>query len=297
MLTAHRSSTRRAVFAAVIAVALPSGTASADDDPTPEPAPVTCSGKECIVTAQRPGQTSIPAKGAGGPQGSSPRPVVPNEASPGSSSLDELSFAERYWAYGEWPVYVTSPNGPMFPVPFPADPAPVPPAPVPVAVVPPSPAEVAQVAVSRLRLPSPVVGTSPAGDQVVRVPTWLWVDRSVWGPVSATASVPGVSVTATAVPVSATWSMGDGESVTCPGPGTAYGSGSDPASASPDCGYTYARSSAGVPGERFSVWVTVAWRVSWSGGGQSGTVEGLSTRAGADVRVREVQAVVVNPVS
>lgn len=127
------------------------------------------------------------------------------------------------------------------------------------------------------------------------MPTWLWVDRSVWGPVAATASVPGVSVTATAVPVSATWLMGNGDSVTCAGPGTPYGPGSDPAAPSPDCGYTYTRSSAGQPGERFAVSVTVSWRVSWSGGGQSGTVEGLSTRAGVDVRVREVQAVIVNP--
>lgn len=159
-----------------------------------------------------------------------------------------------------------------------------------------TPTVLARVAVSRLTLPSPAVGTSPAGDQVARVPTWLWVDRSTWGPVSATAQVPGVSVTATAVPVSAVWSMGTGDSVTCQGPGTPYVQGvSDPSITSPDCGYTYARSSAGQTRERFTVSVTVSWRVSWTGGGQSGTVEGLSTRAGVDLRVREVQAVIVNP--
>ncbi|HSA48613.1 MAG TPA: hypothetical protein VLH10_00675 [Yinghuangia sp.] len=158
---------------------------------------------------------------------------------------------------------------------------------------PPSPAQLAQVAVSRLVLPTPTVGTSPSGDQVVSVPTWLWVDGSSWEPVSATAAVPGVSVTATAVPVSAVWSMGNGESVTCTGPGTPYGPGSDPASGSPDCGYTYARSSAGQPSERFPVTVTVSWRVSWAGAGQSGVVEGMSRSASAGLRVREVQAVVV----
>ncbi|WP_436776774.1 hypothetical protein [Yinghuangia sp. YIM S09857] len=158
---------------------------------------------------------------------------------------------------------------------------------------PPSPAQLAQVAVSRLVLPTPSVGTSPSGDQVVSVPTWLWVEASSWGSVSATAAVPGVSVTATAVPVSAVWSMGNGDAVTCAGPGTPYGPGSDPASGSPDCGYTYARSSAGQPAERFAVTVTVTWRVSWSGGGQSGVVDGMSTQAMAGLRVREVQAVVV----
>ncbi|MDI2127150.1 ATP/GTP-binding protein [Yinghuangia seranimata] len=212
----------------------------------------------------------------------------------GTGLVSELSFAERYWANGTWPVFVDSPNGPAFPVPFPAE-APVGPQVQGAAVVQPSPAQLAQVAVSRLRLPSPVVGTSPSGDQVVRVPTWLWVDRSVWGPVSATAAVPGVSVTATAVPVSVVWSMGTGESVNCAGPGTPYVPGSDAAAASPDCGYTYTRSSAGQRGERFAVSVTVSWRVTWVGGGQSGTVEGLSTTTAVDLRVREVQAVIVNP--
>ncbi|UGQ13585.1 hypothetical protein LO772_08255 [Yinghuangia sp. ASG 101] len=162
------------------------------------------------------------------------------------------------------------------------------------AVAPPPSAEyLAQVAVSRLTLPSPVVGTSPSGDQVLGVPTWLWVDGTTWAPVSATAAVPGVSVTATAVPVSAVWSMGTGDAVTCSGPGTPYGPASDPASGSPDCGYTYGRSSAGQPAERFPLTVTVTWRVSWSGGGQAGVVEGMSTSASTGLRVREVQAVVV----
>ncbi|WP_436788895.1 hypothetical protein [Yinghuangia sp. YIM S10712] len=196
--------------------------------------------------------------------------------------------------YGSAPLYIdpvtgepgamlgTNPVGNEGPVGGAAPPAP-----------PPSPAQLAQVAVSRLVLPSPSVGTSPSGDQVVSVPTWLWVDGASWGSVSATAAVPGVSVTATAVPVSAVWSMGTGDAVTCSGPGTPYGPGSDPASGSPDCGYTYARSSAGQLAERFPVTVTVTWRVSWAGGGQSGVVEGLSTSASTGLRVREVQAVVV----
>ncbi len=69
---------------------------------------------------------------------------------------------------------------------------------------------VVQRAVQRLTLPEPVIRTSPDEDfvQVVHVPTWMWVERSTWGPVSVTASVEDVSVTATARPRRAVWSMG-----------------------------------------------------------------------------------------
>jgi hypothetical protein len=78
----------------------------------------------------------------------------------------------------------------------------------------PSPAELAQMAYKQLRLPTPSIAANPAGEQLVNLPTWMWLS-SGWGPVSATATVPGVSVTATATPTSVVWSMGDGSTVTC----------------------------------------------------------------------------------
>ncbi|MFF7250476.1 hypothetical protein ACFZBU_42175 [Embleya sp. NPDC008237] len=159
---------------------------------------------------------------------------------------------------------------------------------------PPSPQEVAQVAVSQLRLPSPVIGTSPANEQIVNVPTWLWIAPAAWAPVSATAAVPGVSVTATATPQRVTWTMGDGSTVECAGPGTPYSSRFAPESASPDCGHTYKRSSASQPGAAYPVAATVSWTVTWAGAGQTGVVPGMQTTAQATTRVAEVQAVVVN---
>jgi len=153
-----------------------------------------------------------------------------------------------------------------------------------------TPAEVAQLARRQLRLPAPDIAASPAADQLVNLPTWLWLS-SVWEPISATASVPGISVTATAVPRSVTWSMGDGGTVTCNGPGTPYLAGADPASASPDCGYTYRRSSASQRDETFQVAATVAWTVTWSGGGESGTFPTMTTSATTAFRVAESQAV------
>ncbi|MFE6287855.1 hypothetical protein [Streptomyces sp. NPDC057877] len=155
-------------------------------------------------------------------------------------------------------------------------------------------AEVARQAVERLELPEPVIRTSPDEDyvQVVHVPTWMWVDKGVWGPVSETAEVPGVRVTATARPRAAVWSMGDGATVTCRGPGTPYSARYRPQSESPDCGYTYRRSSLGEPGGAFTVSVRVTWDVEWRGGGQAGAIPGLVVSAERQLVVDEVQAVV-----
>lgn len=153
---------------------------------------------------------------------------------------------------------------------------------------------VAERAVKQLRLPEPVIRTSPGAgvDQVVRVPTWLWVVRSGWEPVSTTVSVEGVSVTATARPVEAVWSMGDGGSVVCRGPGTPYSDAFRADQPSPDCGYTYRRTSRSAPGGAFGVVVRVVWDVTWRGGGRAGKVRGLAMSARRQLAVDEVQAVV-----
>ncbi|WP_257900981.1 hypothetical protein [Saccharothrix obliqua] len=152
-----------------------------------------------------------------------------------------------------------------------------------------SPAELADTARSRLQLPSVVIAASPVGDQLVHLPTWLWLS-SGWSEVSATASVPGVSVAATAKPISVSWSMGDGSTVTCAGAGTPYTAGADPRATSPDCGHVYHRSSAGQPEEEFPVTVTVRWVVTWSGAGQGGTFPDMTTTGGTSFRVVESQA-------
>ncbi|MDG4856773.1 hypothetical protein P8605_01090 [Streptomyces sp. T-3] len=140
-----------------------------------------------------------------------------------------------------------------------------------------------------------MIHTSPDEDfvQVVHVPTWMWVDGDGWGPVSETASVPGVTVTATAYPRKAVWSMGEGGAVTCTGPGTPYSAKYGAKQSSPDCGYTYATSSVGGKGSAFTVSVTVTWDVEWQGGGQSGQVPGLTVTAERPLVVDEVQAIVV----
>ena len=155
-----------------------------------------------------------------------------------------------------------------------------------------SPAVLARQARARLNLPDVAIKVNPSGDQLVGLPTWLSLGTASWRPQSATASVPGVSVTATATPTKAVWSMGNGESVVCQGPGTLWHAGNDPVAASPDCGYRYLRSSAGAAHGAYTVSVTVSWQVTWAGAGQSGTIPGLTTTGTLPVRVAESQTVI-----
>ncbi len=155
-----------------------------------------------------------------------------------------------------------------------------------------SPVVVARQAESQLVLPSPAVSFNPAGFQVVRVPTWMWIPPVQWRPVTATAQVPGVSVTATGTPSSVQWDLGDGSQVTCPGPGTPWQPADDPGAASPDCGHVFLRPSADQPGGTYAVTVRVHWHVDWAGGGQQGAFPDLTSATTVQVRVEEVHSLV-----
>jgi hypothetical protein len=156
------------------------------------------------------------------------------------------------------------------------------------------PEVLAQEAKQDLALPLPGVQTSPPPerDQLVNLPTWLWVED--WSPRSATASVPGVSSTVTAAPRRVVWDMGNGDQVVCRGPGKPYDLSLKEHQQSSDCTYTYRASSAGQPGQRFQASATMTWSVSWTasgapGGGDLGEVSRTTT---FPMRVAEGQALV-----
>jgi hypothetical protein len=154
----------------------------------------------------------------------------------------------------------------------------------------PNAALLAAEAVKALRLPLPVIKWNPpsATNVLVNVPVWLWLDPGSWGARSATASVPGLSVTATATPTSLAFTTGDGATVRCSGPGTAWSPSMDPKAASPTCGHTYASPS---PDGGYTLSATVTWHVAWTGGGQTGVVPDLHTTAQVALAVGESQAV------
>lgn len=158
------------------------------------------------------------------------------------------------------------------------------------------PMVVARMARDRLRLPAPRIHTSPPVDeqQLVNLPTWAWLDSDTWEDRAASASLPGITVTATAEPSVARWRWGDGSTSVCDGPGVPFRKGTDPRRASPDCGHTYRHSSAGQPDGALEARVRVTWRVRWSGGGQSGVLPALTTTDTAAVRVAESHGLVTD---
>lgn len=155
------------------------------------------------------------------------------------------------------------------------------------AAPPPTPAELGARASAQIPLDAPTVHLTPGPGKtgLVGLPTWLWVDATpaTWGPATATAAVPGLSVTATAIVDRITWTMGDGAVVTCTTPGTPY-TPAQGARPSPDCGHTYAR-----PGIH-TVTATTHWTLTWIGGGQTGTLAATRTTVVPDIRTGEMQA-------
>ncbi len=149
------------------------------------------------------------------------------------------------------------------------------------------PRVLAQEARSRLPIPAPEIRLNPSTnqDQLVQVPTWMWVDSSTWGSRSATAALPGVGVTATAAAQRVIWDMGNGDRLVCNSPGTPYDTSRREAEQRSDCSYTYRN--AGY----FTVTATVEWAASWSGPGVGGSLPALSRSSSVPVRVAEGQAI------
>ncbi|MGF1431815.1 hypothetical protein [Kitasatospora sp. LaBMicrA B282] len=75
-----------------------------------------------------------------------------------------------------------------------------------VADPPPSPAYVGQVAAGKIRIPTPVAHSAPAGQAVVGIPVWLWYTQAAPQPV--TVSLQGVKVQAVATLTKVTWDLG-----------------------------------------------------------------------------------------
>jgi len=154
------------------------------------------------------------------------------------------------------------------------------------------PSQVALDALASVSIQAPPVRTNPSADGrlYVQVPTWLWVDPDWWRPYEATARAGRVWSTVRVTPVATTWTMGDGRTVTCRGPGTEWRPGL-PEDAS-TCAHIYRTSSAGSPGGRFAVEATVTFEVSWiSNLSAGGTLPAITRTQTLDVVVGEIQAI------
>jgi hypothetical protein len=151
-----------------------------------------------------------------------------------------------------------------------------------------------------LRLPSPVLHFNPAAASVVNLPTWLWIDPSLWHQLSVTASAGAVSATAVATPESVSWQMGDGGEVVCAGPGRPFDLALPAEQQVTGCEYAFRTSSLGQPAPdgdpdaaAYTVRATVTWAVSWTAQGAPGQGElpSLNTAGTASVRVVQIESI------
>jgi len=146
----------------------------------------------------------------------------------------------------------------------------------------------AQNALANLHLPPPAIGMSPpTRELVVNLPSWLWINGP-WRPLSATARAGAVSSTAVATPTRVVWTFGDGNSLTCTGPGKPFDN------TTTTCSYAYRRSSAGQPGNVYTVTATVYYAATWTsvgapGGGSLGQI--ASPPSTTTASVGEIQAI------
>ncbi|MFF0270386.1 hypothetical protein [Kribbella sp. NPDC004536] len=162
----------------------------------------------------------------------------------------------------------------------------------------PDPMTLVYEAIAAMQLAPPLIRTAPAAGQVglVNMPVWLWVSKTenTWGPIVRGASVPGLSVTATGRVKAINWTMGDGSTVRCDGPGTPYDK-SKHIAGSPTCGHRYATTSHKLPNCKYPVTAVAQWEITWQStmgdGGQIATTQQSTTQ----LRIGEAVPVIVDP--
>jgi hypothetical protein len=157
-----------------------------------------------------------------------------------------------------------------------------------------SPADV----VKQITFPQPHIHLNPdaSRDQLVGLPTWMWVDPTDIGTVGdgavAQNAVASQTVIASLTATDVEWDMGDGTTVTCTGADAT----TDPRpSGKSNCTHTYARSSAprsDHQGDTYMVTATTTWSGSYTVDGQPGGVLGpITITSRAPVHVAEAQSI------
>lgn len=149
--------------------------------------------------------------------------------------------------------------------------------------------EVVDRAKAKIKLPKPNIGSAPCTEAnckgTVGVPTWFWLDGDEWQTRTDTASAGGNTVRVTAKPSKVVWKLGDGQSVTCTGPGTKYSEDKGWAT-SPDCGLKDGYKKAG----KYSVTADITYDVTVTG--DANESETVTRSSSEPLTVREIQTVI-----
>ncbi len=158
------------------------------------------------------------------------------------------------------------------------------------------PAVLARQLLATLQIRAITIGMVPeAGPDklgAVGVPVWMWAEQptpQTVGPITASQTISGVTVSLTATLTSTDWDMGDGTTVHCTGanaPGTPYTFTTE-LTPSPTCGHVYTKQ-----GNPYTITATARWQVNWTAAGQAGTIP-LQLTSTTTRRVGELQVISV----
>ncbi|MEU4997450.1 hypothetical protein [Streptomyces sp. NPDC021622] len=160
----------------------------------------------------------------------------------------------------------------------------------------------AELAYNQIKVPGTKVSLAPDGPSKVNLPTWAWLDKGDFKPVSVTASLdaPGLHIEATTVakpvalsikpgtedatlhPASGKCEMNDDDSI-----GEPYAKGKS--KQKPPCGVTYQRSSGDGT---FDLQATATWEITWTGtGGAGGDLPDGEYGNDQPITVEEIQSI------
>jgi len=166
-----------------------------------------------------------------------------------------------------------------------------------------TPQVLAELAYNRIQLPTTKVTLAPADITKVNLPTWAWLDKSMFKEVSVTAALNvgalNIQATTTAKPVSLRLEPGTADAETYPASGECtFGTGGSigepyatgKAGQNPPCGVRYLRSSGDG---MFKLQATITWEITWTGTGNPNPTRLPDGTFGNDqeVTVQEIQAV------
>ena len=158
-----------------------------------------------------------------------------------------------------------------------------------------TPVDVARVAYQKVAslVPDPEVAFSPPVDKmIVNFETWLGITPSP--PITATATIPGLSATVTAEPTDIEWTTGshvagDTTTISCQPWGSTE-------SAQDGCSWTPAYPSVekvtGTTDQHYHGTVTIVWQVTWEAtNGAQGSLGELRTTTPIEMVVQEIQTI------
>lgn len=162
---------------------------------------------------------------------------------------------------------------------------------------PPDPEVLARRAVASLALKPISMGSGPATLEqdptslgAVGMPNWLWADETApnqTGPISASASERGFTVTVQARLNDIEWNLGDGSaSITC-----GLGQRFDPRTMDISTPVVCGRQNGYQKQGEYTISATSHWVITWSGIGESGVIE-MDRETSGTVRIGEIQTVI-----